>query len=128
MNNSPACPFRYVYKGRTFCAVAIRERRFTTARVSPQTCAECPVPAIVAEHGCEYLDIGVEIDEYGPRAEVVFVFTACKARVEELTDLSGCTPEACQLWSAGAEEAWERLRNRAAKRHRLLELREGGPP
>lgn len=119
------CPFRYIYKGRTFCAVAVRERRFTTARVSPTTCADCSVPQLVLDHPCAHLDVGVEIDEYGPRAEVVFVFTACRVLVEELQDLSQCHPGACRMWEQATDEAWQRLRDRATRRHRLLEIREG---
>jgi hypothetical protein len=123
-SNQP-CPMRYVYKGRTFCIAAIRERRFTTARVLPATCEECPVPRLLAGHGCANMDIGVEIDEYGPRAEVVLVYTACAATVQELSDVQGCTPEGCKLWSAADEAKWETLRKRAIRRHRALEDQEG---
>lgn len=121
------CPFRYVYKGRTFCTAAVRERRFTTSRVSPVTCDECAVPGLVAAHGCASLDVGVEIDEYGPRAEVVFVFTACRATVQELTDLSDCSLDCCALWQPADEARWEQLRTRALRRQQLLEDREGRP-
>jgi hypothetical protein len=122
------CPFRYVYKGRAFCAVAVRERRFTTTRVSTVTCAECAVPRLVAEYPCAHLDVGVEIDDYGPRAEVVFVFTACQALVEELADLSRCSPERCTFWAPADEAAWERVRARALRRQRALEDRGGKSP
>jgi len=105
----------------------VRERRFTTNRVSPVTCDECAVPGLVAAHACANLDVGVEIDEYGPRAEVVFVFTACRATVQELTDLSDCSPDRCALWQPADEARWEQLRTRALRRQQLLEDREGKP-
>ncbi|MGD9518025.1 MAG: hypothetical protein AB7W28_00790 [Armatimonadota bacterium] len=119
------CPFRYAYKGRTFCIAAIRERRFTTTHVAPITCGECGVPAILAEHPCAHLDIGVEVDEYGPRAEVCFIFTACLAKVQELSDVAGCLPGECALWAAADQTRWEDLRTQAMQHHRALEDREG---
>lgn len=121
------CPFRFVYRGRTFCAVAIRERRFTTIHVERTTCSECPVPGMVAAHPCAHLDIGVEIDDYGPRAEVVFTHTACRATVEELTNVEGCAEGSCSLWQRAEEAAWAALRQKAERRLRALEVRQDRP-
>jgi len=118
------CPYRFVHKGRTFCAAAIRERRFTTNRVSPQTCEECSVPDLVVAHPCAHLDVGVEIDEYGPRAEVVFVHFACRVLVQELPDLTNCSPSACPMFEAVEEGRWEEVRERALARQRMMEDRE----
>ncbi len=118
------CPFRYVYKGRTFCAVAVRERRFTTAHVTADVCSKCPVPSMLNDHSCRHLDFGVEIDEYGPQLEVVFVYVACTKLVEELSDLSGCTADACGLWELADDAVWEAVRKKALRRHRILEQRE----
>ncbi|MCX7597691.1 MAG: hypothetical protein N2512_02315 [Armatimonadetes bacterium] len=121
------CPFRFVYRGRTFCAVAIRERKFTTIHVEQGTCAECPVPGMVAAHPCAHLDIGVEIDDYGPRAEVVFTYAACRATVEELSDLESCTDGHCSLWERAEEASWAAMRQKAERRLRALELRQDRP-
>lgn len=118
------CPFRFVYRGRTFCAVAIRERRFTTIHVERTTCAECPVPGMVAAHPCAHLDVGVEIDDYGPHAEVVFTHTACRATVEELSGLESCAADRCPLWRRAEEATWAAVRQRAERRLRALELRQ----
>jgi hypothetical protein len=127
VSDSSACPFRYVFKGRTFCAVAARERRFTTIRVGRETCEECPVPAMVAAHPCDHLDVGVEIDEYGPRAEVVFAHAACRATVEELPVLDGCAEGACPLWRRADEAQWALLRRRAQRRLQALEEEQDRP-
>lgn len=121
------CPFRFVHRGRTFCAVAIRERRFTTAHVERTTCAECPVPEMVAAHPCAHLDVGVEIDDYGPHAEVVFTHTACRATVEELSHLEGCREDSCQLWQRADEASWGAVRQKAERRLRAIELRQERP-
>lgn len=71
-----------------------------------------------------HLDFGVEIDEYGPQAEVVFVYLACARLVEELTDASSCAADTCQLWEVADDGVWEKVRRKAMRRHQFLEMRE----
>ena len=59
------CPFRYIYKGRTFCAIAIRDRRYTTTEVMPGACDECRARTLLRQIGCAHLSLGVEVDIYG---------------------------------------------------------------
>ena len=87
------CPFRYIDKGRTFCAIAILDSRYNTTEVSPSVCADCRVPALVGQLPCANLDLGVSIMTVYGGARVEEVFTACRARCEQLKNLDDCSKE-----------------------------------
>jgi hypothetical protein len=107
------CPFRFIDRGRTFCRIAIAERRHTTTEVTPPTCASCRVPPILADHPCRHMDLGVEIDEYMGSTTAETYFASCRVTVERILDLSSCRPERCPHWAVGlpgSEEEGERPR------------------
>src|ERR1035437_7623550 len=89
------CPYRYIVRGRTFCALAIRESRYTVDEVIPPTCRECTVAGVLAEHACGRMALGVEIGVFGGRQMVEMYFAACELTVERLLDLADCGPETC---------------------------------
>jgi hypothetical protein len=124
------CPFRYLWKGRSFCALAIEESRYTMSEVIPATCAGCVVPRILAETPCGRMDLGVEIAVHAGRQNVEMHYASCQVTVERLFDLSGCTREACPYWEPWNEEEAARVRERAlaaraAADSRREDLREG---
>ncbi|NLO74682.1 MAG: hypothetical protein GX100_11330 [candidate division WS1 bacterium] len=102
MNHLPegvaVCPFRYIVRGRTFCALAIRESRFTVDEVIPSTCAECSVAEILREHPCGRMALGVEIGVYGGRQTVEMYYASCELTVERILDISDCTEASCPFW------------------------------
>lgn len=125
------CPFRYVNRGRTFCHLAIDERKYTTTEVVPTACGTCRVPKILAEHACRHMSFGVEVDEYGGRLTAETCHVACEARVTRLFDFANCAEGRCKLWEAwDAEHAIEKAQQAAARdraekqRARWLELDE----
>ena len=100
------CPFRYIHRGRTFCWLAIDERRYTTTEVVPYACSTCRIPGVLAERACRHMSFGVEVDQYGGRLTAETSHVSCEARVTRLFDLSGCGESLCELWEAwDAEEA-----------------------
>ena len=99
------CPFRTIHRGRTFCGIAITERKHTTSEVTPSTCASCRVPGVLAEHPCRYMDLGVEIDEYMGSTTADTFYASCKVTVERILDLNGCNSEDCPYWAEGLPEA-----------------------
>jgi hypothetical protein len=120
------CPYRYVQRGRTFCYLAIDERRYTTIEVVPLACATCRVPGILAEHSCRHLSFGVEVDEYGGRLTAEMCHIACEALVVRLFDFHRCGEGVCGQWEPWeAEEAVERARQAFEKdRRRSAERRD----
>ncbi len=97
------CAFRYVHRGRTFCHLAIDERKYTTAEVVPTACSTCRVPGILAQHACRHLSFGVEVDEWGGRLTAETHHVACEAKVVRLFTFDECGEGVCELW-----EAWDR--------------------
>jgi hypothetical protein len=97
------CPFRYVHRGRTFCHLALAERKYTTVEVVPRACATCRVPGILAAHACRYLSLGVEVDQWGGRLSAETHHVACEAKVIRLFDLDACAQGVCESW-----EPWDR--------------------
>ncbi|MFQ6097510.1 MAG: hypothetical protein ACE5O2_07245 [Armatimonadota bacterium] len=89
------CSFRYIEKGRTFCRIAIVERKYCTDQVEPHVCQQCRVPRILADHPCQHMDLGVEIDEYEGRKSVESFFASCAVFVERIMDLDGCAEGKC---------------------------------
>ena len=77
MGTGKICPYRYIYKGRTFCAIAIRERRFTTTEVTPSACDDCRAHEALTEIACGHLDLGVEVDLYGGSLAVNIFYASC---------------------------------------------------
>jgi hypothetical protein len=67
---SPLCAYRYIVRGRTFCALAIQESRYTLSEVIPATCAQCPLPGLLAAHACGRMNLGLEISVFGGRQNV----------------------------------------------------------
>ena len=92
------CRYRYLEKGRTYCEIAIVERKYTTNEVTPNVCQECTIPQVIGEHPCRHLDLGVEIDEFQGHTEVSTFFSACRVTVERLSSLANCRPDACPYW------------------------------
>ena len=128
-----SCPFRYLDRGRTFCAIAIVERQYTTAEVTPRGCGTCTITTVLREHGCAFLNLGVEIDEYGGRFTADVYHAACEARVERLEDLSGCGEGRCPRWQPVRPEKLEALREhvrqlRERARFRSLPRQEAEEP
>ena len=108
------CPFRYVHRGRTFCHLAVDERKYTTIEVVPLACATCRVPGVLAEHPCRHLSFGVEVDEYGGRLTAETCHVACEALVVRLLDMRRCGEGICEHWEPWeSTEAVERARQAA---------------
>lgn len=110
MQDHTPCPFRYVYKGRTFCAIAIRDRRYTTAEVVPSACGSCRARAIMDEVGCAHLNLGVEVDQYGGAQEVNVYYASCEKLVERLSDFGHCGKDKCPDWEPVEAERIAALR------------------
>ena len=98
MTTAVPCPFRYIYKGRTFCAIAIRDRRYTTAEVVPGACAGCKARTILEEVRCAHLNVGVEVDQYGGAHEVNVYYMSCEKYIERLSDTGRCGEGRCPYW------------------------------
>jgi len=128
------CPYRHVHRGRTFCYLAIDERRYTTTEVVPLACATCRVPGILAEHACRHLSFGVEVDEYGGRLTAEVCHIACEALVVRLFDFHRCGEGVCEHWEGWeraeaiekARQTAERDRRRLAEERRDPDSEEGG--
>jgi hypothetical protein len=111
------CPYRYLHLGRSFCALAIVESRYTVREVFPDTCRECEVPGISAAHPCGRMDLGVEISVYAGRPSVGMHYESCDALRERIFDLSGCTKEGCPFWLPLDEERQTAVREAAREKH-----------
>jgi hypothetical protein len=98
------CPFRHINKGRTFCRIAIIERKYCTDQVEPHVCQQCKIPQILAEHPCQHMDLGVEIDEYEGRKSAESFFTSCGVLVERLIQLDNCAEGKCPYFKLRAAE------------------------
>ncbi len=99
------CPFRIIDRGRTFCKIAITERKHTTNEVKPSTCASCHVPFILENYPCAHMDLGVEIDEYMGSATAGTYYASCRVKVERIMDLSHCNARECPHWANPAPES-----------------------
>jgi len=119
------CPFRYVFKGRTFCSIAIRERRYTTTEVIPSACDSCKATKILRDVKCRYLDLGVEVDQYGGSHEVSIFYASCEKLVERITDFSNCGEGKCPYWEPLDQDRIETLKQDAFEAQRERERREG---
>ncbi len=108
MAETGPCPFRFVYKGRTFCAVAIRDRRYTTTEVVPTACSGCRARVILEEVNCANLSLGVEVDIYGGSHDVNVFYASCEKLVERLSGFGKCSEENCPHWQPIDGEAIER--------------------
>ena len=92
------CPYRYIFKGRTFCAVAIRDRRYTTSEVVPSACVTCKARKASDTVACGHLELGVEVDQYGGSLSVDIFYASCAKSVERMLDLSHCGEGKCPHW------------------------------
>jgi hypothetical protein len=126
MDAGEPCPFRYIHKGRTFCAVAIRERRYTTAEVVPAACRSCRAVQLLREAACGRMDLGVEVDQYGGSLDVNIHYASCEALVERLTDFSGCREGRCPLWVPLDEDRFAARRQEALQAQREAERQFSG--
>jgi len=118
------CPFRYIHKGRTFCAIAIRERRFTTTEVNPSACASCAARKALEAAGCAYLNLGGEVDQYGGSLDVNIFYASCEKLVERLSDFHRCGPD-CPYWEPLDEDRIAEMRQDALRALRDKEARFG---
>jgi hypothetical protein len=107
------CPYRFIYKGRTFCAIAIRERRYTTSEVEPSACRACKAQRVAQGVNCDNLELGVEVDQYGGSLSVDIFYASCSKSVERLTDTSQCGETKCSLWVPCNEERSKALKDEA---------------
>ncbi len=89
-------------RGRTFCHLALDERRYTTTEVVPTACSSCRVPGILEKHACRHMSFGVEVDEYGGRLTAETCHVACEQLVVRLFTFEGCGEGNCDVW-----EPWE---------------------
>ena len=124
MDRPSPCPYRYIHKGRTFCAIAIRERRFTTTEVTPSACEDCRAQEILQSVACGHLNLGVEVDHYGGSLEVNIFYASCEALLERLMAFEGCGSERCPLWRPIGEDHAASLRAEALEAHREVERRQ----
>ena len=116
MPTSPACAYRYIIRGRTFCALAIQESRYTLSEVIPATCSTCPIPGLVAEHPCGRMNLGIEISVFGGRQSVEMHYQSCEVTVERLLELDDCAEGVCPHWEPYDEEAAQRVAEEARAR------------
>ena len=121
MDEPTPCPFRYIYKGRTFCAVAIRERRYTTTEVVPAACEDCPALQMLTRIGCAHINLGVEVDQYGGSHAVNIIYASCERRIERIYEYDSCGRDACPLWAPFDESGAEAMRKEALAAQRERE-------
>jgi len=98
------CPHRYIDKGRTFCRIAILERKYCTSEVDSRACGQCAVPDLMREHPCANMDLGVEIDEYGGNKSTERWYASCRVLVERIEQIDKCTGADCPYWKDAADE------------------------
>ena len=102
------CPFRFIDRGRTYCRLAITERKYTTCEVTPSVCMTCHIPHILREYGCAHLSLGVEVDEFGGRLSADMHYCACQITVERLRNpAETCGPDLCEDWAPWRPESVE---------------------
>ncbi len=124
MQEPTPCPLRYIHKGRTFCAVAIRDRRYTTTEVVPGACEDCGAREVFEQARCRHLNLGVEIDQYGGAHDVSVFYASCERTVERIVDFSHCGEGKCPYWEPVDEDRLQSLRREALEAHREAELRQ----
>lgn len=124
MEPATPCPFRYIHKGRTFCAIAIRERRYTTTEVNPSACSDCPARKALEAAECAFLSLGVEVDQYGGSLDVNIFYASCEKLVERLSDFRKCGPD-CPYWGPLDDERVTEIRQDALQALRDKEARFG---
>jgi hypothetical protein len=112
-----SCSYRYIHLGRTFCSVAIRERRYTTAQVVPDACRSCQARKVISKHACGHMDVGIEVDEYHGTLNVEMFYASCGVTVERLFEFDGCGEGKCQHWIPPDPGELERIRAEAKARH-----------
>ena len=110
------CSYRYIVRGRTFCGLAIQESRYTLTEVIPTTCAQCPIPSLIAAHPCARMDLGVEISVFGGRQNVEMHYASCEVTIERLLELDDCAEGLCPYWEPYDEEAARRIAEEARER------------
>ncbi len=111
------CLYRYILRGRTFCALAIQESRYTLIEVIPATCAQCPIPGLIREHPCGRMDLGVEISVFGGRQHVEMHYASCEVSMERLLEMDDCGEGRCPQWEPYDEEAARKIAAAARERH-----------
>ena len=118
MESSDPCPLRYIWKGRTFCAAAIRERKYTTTEVIPSACQSCQARELLHRAACGHLAIGVEIDQYGGSHHVGVYHASCEKLIERVRRPDQCGQEACPHWVPMDGDKFENARAEAVERQR----------
>ena len=98
-----ACLHRYIDKGRTFCRIAIMERKYCTNEVEPRVCEQCRVPELLQQHACANMDLGVEIDEYGGTKAVERWYASCRVTVERIEHIEACAKDECPYFKEVAD-------------------------
>ena len=121
------CHYRYIRQGRTFCHLAIDERKYTTTEVAPSACLSCRVPGILEAHACRHMSFGVEVDEYGGRLTAETCHTSCEKLVVRLFTFGECGEGVCEHWEPwDAEGAIEKARAAAEEARQGRKAEETG--
>ena len=120
--DAPApCPYRYIFKGRTFCAIAVRDRRYTTSEVVPSACVACKARRASETVSCAHLELGVEVDQYGGSLSVDVFYASCAKTVERMLDLGHCGQAKCPYWVPLEEDRLASARAEALEGQRRRE-------
>jgi hypothetical protein len=123
MEATSPCPFRYIHKGRTFCAIAIRDRRYTTSEVEPAACKSCKARRAVAGVACGHLELGVEVDQYGGTLSVDIFYASCAKLMERIMELGNCGEGKCEHWVPVSDERFATMRAEAVAAQKELEAK-----
>jgi hypothetical protein len=91
--NVPACPFRRVSYGTTFCTISTDA---FVAEVDPLTCLNCDVYSIISAPRCRFLSLGTELKPFRGEGRLVIAM-ACKELGIRIYNLNTCNK--CKLYS-----------------------------
>ena len=125
MDAASPCPYRYIFKGRTFCAIAIRDRRYTTSEVVPSACVTCKARKASEMVFCGHMELGVEVDQYGGSLSVDIFYASCAKSVARMLDISHCGEGKCPHWVPLNDERLAALRAEAVEGQRTREEKMG---
>ena len=85
------CPFLEIeYRGEPCCRIGLNFRAVESNR---QRCLGCPVPVMLADHRCHFLEFYTVLRAGGGRSQSVEMLLACvlkKSRLDDLAECRGC--------------------------------------